>query len=120
MGCVEPPRGCRPGGAREVRFAEGRTTGTILPTVGWRGGIPTRTFRIETTLDPPTLLARLREAARENGAVLVGDGQSGRFSHALIKGEYRLVGRTVVVAITDKAPIIPWSIIEARLRQLVG
>jgi len=66
------------------------------------------------------LLARVTKAARDNGAVHVGDGRSGRFSHALIKGEYRVVGRTVVVAVTDKAPLIPWSIVEARLRQLVG
>jgi hypothetical protein len=50
----------------------------------------------------------------------VGDGQSGRFSHDLIKGEYRMVGRTVLVTITDKPLIAPWSIIGARLRQLVG
>jgi hypothetical protein len=80
----------------------------------------TRTFNIETTLDPPSLLARVRKAARENGGTLVGDGQSGRFSHDLIKGEYHMVGRTVIVTITDKPLIAPWSIIEARLRQLVG
>lgn len=106
--------------SREVRFARGQATGTILPTVGWRGEIPTRTFSIETTLDPPSLLARVRRAARENGADLMGDGRAGRFSHALIKGEYRLVGRTVVVAITEKPLIVPWAIIEARLRKLVG
>ncbi len=80
----------------------------------------TRTFSIDTTLDPPSFLTRIRKAARENGATLVGDGRSGRFSHAFIKGEYRMVGRTVVVAITEKPPIVPWAIIEARLRQLVG
>ncbi len=78
-----------------------------------------RTFSIETTLDPPSLWARVRKAARENGATLVGDGRSGRFSHDLITGEYRMVGRTVA-AITDKPPIVPWAIIEARLRRLVG
>jgi hypothetical protein len=79
-----------------------------------------RTFSLETTLDPPLLLARVRKAARENGATLVDDGRSGRFSHDLIKGEYRMVGSTVVVAITEKPLILPWAIIEARLRQLVG
>ena len=71
---------------------------------------------METTLDSSSLLARVRKVARENGATLVGDGQSGRFSHDLIKGEYRRVGRTVLVTITDKPLIAPWSIIEARLR----
>ena len=80
----------------------------------------TRTFSMETTLDSSELLVRVRKVARENGATLVGDGQSGRFSHDLIKGEYRMVGRTVLVTITDKPLIAPWSIIEARLRQLVG
>lgn len=80
----------------------------------------TRTFSMETTLDSSSLLARVRKVVRENGATLVGDGQSGRFSHDLIKGEYRMVGRTVLVTITDKPLIAPWSIIEARLRQLVG
>ncbi len=80
----------------------------------------TRTFSMETTLDSSSLLARVRKVARENGATLVGDGQSGRFSHDLIKGEYRMVGRTGLVTITDKPLIAPWSIIEARLRQLVG
>ena len=79
-----------------------------------------RTFSIETTLDPHSLLARVRKAARENGATLVGDERSGRFSHDLIKGEYRMVGSTVVVAITEKPLIVPWAIIEAKLRQLVG
>ena len=79
-----------------------------------------RTFSIETRLDPPSLLARVRKAARENDATLVGDGRSGRFSHDFIKGEYRMAGSTVVVTITDKPLIVPWAIIEARLRQLVG
>ena len=75
---------------------------------------------METTLDSSSLLARVRKVVRENGATLVGDGQSGRFYRDLIKGEYRMVGRTVLVTRTDKPLIAPWSIIEARLRQLVG
>ena len=87
--------------------------------LGWEKAPSMRTFSLETTLDPPLLLARVRKAARENGATLVGDGRSGRFSHDLIKGEYRIVGSTVV-PITEKPLILPWAIIEARLRQLVG
>jgi hypothetical protein len=40
----------------------------------------------------------VRRAARENGAILGGDEGSGRFSHELLKGEYRMRGRTVVVS----------------------
>ena len=44
---------------------------------------------------PSSLLARARRAASKNGAILVGDERSGRFSHELVKGEYRMVGQKV-------------------------
>jgi hypothetical protein len=62
-----------------------------------------RTFSVDTRVAPTSLLARVRKAARENGAILVGDERSGRFSHELVKGEYRVVGQTVMVTITGQA-----------------
>jgi hypothetical protein len=69
-----------------------------------------RTFSVDT---------RVGKAARENGAILVGDERSGRFSHELVKGEYRMVGQTVMVTITDKHWLLPWPVVEVRLRELV-
>jgi hypothetical protein len=40
-----------------------------------------RTFSIYTTVDPPSLLARFERVAKQNGATLVGDEESGSFSH---------------------------------------
>jgi hypothetical protein len=77
-----------------------------------------RTFSVDTRVAPTSLLARARKAARENGAILVGDERSGRFSHELVKGEYRMVGQTVMVTITDKHWLLPWPV-EVRLRELV-
>ena len=77
-----------------------------------------RTFSIDTAVEPLPLLARARRLARENGAILVGDERSGRFSHDMVKGQYRMVGRTVVVTITEKHWLIPWPIVESRLRAL--
>ena len=51
-----------------------------------------RTFSLDTAVKPLTLLARARRAAYENGATLVGDERSGRFSHEMAKGEYRMAG----------------------------
>ncbi len=81
--------------------------------------IVARTFSIDTTMDPPSLLARAKRAANENGAALVGDKRAGRFSHDMVRGEYRLVERTVIVTITDKHWLVPWPVIEARIRELV-
>ena len=84
-----------------------------------RKPIVTRTFSIDTAVDSLSLLARARKAARENEATLVGDERSGRFSHDLLRGEYRMVGQTVTVTITDKHWLVPWPIVESRLRELV-
>jgi hypothetical protein len=61
-----------------------------------------KTFSMDTGVAPSSLLARARRAASENGASLVGDEGSGRFSHEMVGGEYRMVGQTVTVTITAK------------------
>jgi hypothetical protein len=78
-----------------------------------------RTFSVDTRVSPSSLLARARRAASKNGAILLGDEMSGRFSHELVKGEYRLVGQKVMVTITDKHWLLPWTVVEAQLRELV-
>jgi hypothetical protein len=83
-----------------------------------RKNILARTFSIDPTMDPLSLLARAKRAAKENAATLVGDKESGRFSHDMVTGEYRMVGQTVIVTITDTHWLIPWPIVESRLREL--
>ena len=79
-----------------------------------------RTFGVDTVVSPSSLLARARRAASENGATFVGDEGSGRFSHEMASGWYRVVGRTVTVTITDKHWLLPWPVVEAQLRELVS
>jgi hypothetical protein len=84
-----------------------------------RKKIVARTFSLDTPIKPLTLLARAKKAAYENGATLVGDEHSGRFSHDLVKGDYRMVGQKVIVAVTDKHWLLPWAVVEAQLREFV-
>src|SRR5918993_2145501 len=79
-----------------------------------------RTLRIDTAASPSRLLARARRTARANGVTLMGNESSGRFSHKLLRGEYRMIGRTVIVTITYKHRLVPWSVLEGRLRALFG
>ena len=65
------------------------------------------------------MLTRARKAAYENGATLLGEERSGRFSHDMAKGEYRMVGQTVVVTMTEKHWLLPRPLVEARLKGLV-
>ena len=79
-----------------------------------------RTFGIDTAASPSSLLVRARRAARTNGVTLIGNERSGRFSHRMLRGEYRRIGRTVIVTITYKHRLVPWSVLEGRLRALFG
>jgi hypothetical protein len=74
---------------------------------------------MHTTADPLSLLARARRLARENGATFVGDEGSGRFSHDMVRGEYRMVGRKVTVTITEKHWLVPWPVVESQLGELL-
>ena len=78
-----------------------------------------KTYSMHTKMSLPSLLSRARRAAEENGATLVGDERSGRFSHEMVRGEYRMVGQTVMVTVTEKHWLIPWPVVESRLRELV-
>ena len=77
-----------------------------------------RTISIDTAASPSLLLERAKRTAMENGVMLFGDERSGRFSHKMLRGEYRRTGRTVIVTITHKHRLVPWSVLEGRLRGL--
>jgi predicted alpha/beta hydrolase family esterase len=77
-----------------------------------------RTFSVARTSDSLSLLARAKKMANDTGATLVGDGEAGHFSHVLVKGEYRVTGDVVLVTITDKSWMVPWAVVESRLREL--
>ena len=79
-----------------------------------------RTFSIDTAASPSLLLERARRKASENGVTLLGNERSGRFSHPMLEGEYRRIGRTVIVTITHKHRLVPWSVLEGRLRGMFG
>ena len=79
----------------------------------------TKPYELDTTISPSSLLARAKNAAYANGAIFAGDERSGRFSHELVRGEYRMAGQRVVVTITDKHWLLPWPVVEAQLIKLV-
>ena len=79
-----------------------------------------RTLRIDTAASPTLLLQRARRTARANGVTLIGNESSGRFSHRMLEGNYRRLGPTVIVTITHKHRLLPWSMVEGRLRGLFG
>jgi hypothetical protein len=96
--------------------------GLIVETLAQKNGrknAMARTFNLDTTVVPSSLLAKARKAAHENSATLVGDEGSGQFSHDMVRGEYRMVGQTVIVTIREKHWLLPWPVVEAQLRELI-
>ena len=79
----------------------------------------TKTYQLDTMVSPSSLLARAKKAAHANGATLLGDERSGRFSHEMAKGEYRMAGQRVIVTVTDKHWLLPWAVLEAQLKEFV-
>jgi len=78
-----------------------------------------KTFELDTMASPSSLLARAKKAAYANGATVLGDENSGRFSHEMAEGEYRVVGQRVIVTVTDKHWLLPWPVLEAQPREFV-
>jgi hypothetical protein len=78
-----------------------------------------KTFELDTMASPSSLLARAKKAAYANGATVLGDENSGHFSHEMAEGEYRMVGQRVIVTVTDKHWLLPWPVLEAQLREFV-
>lgn len=58
-------------------------------------------------------------SASANGATLVGNEGSGRFSHEMARGVYHSIGKSVIVTITDKQWRLPWPVVEAQLRERI-
>jgi hypothetical protein len=78
-----------------------------------------KTYELDAVVISSSLLTRAKKAAYANGATLFGDERSGRFSHDMLKGEYRMVGQKVIVTVTDKHWLLPWPVVEAQLRKFV-
>ena len=68
-----------------------------------------RTFSMVAAASPSWMLARARRVASENSVTLIGNERSGRFSHRMLRGNYRRIGRTVTVTITYKPRLVQTS-----------
>lgn len=66
---------------------------------------------------PSELVAKARKAAVESGAVFSGDERAGTFTGNGVVANYELRPHEVLITLTDKPLIAPWSFVEARIRE---
>jgi len=62
--------------------------------------------------DPAVVLDRAKAAAKRSGALFEGDLESGTFSGSGVEGTYVIEGSLIRLTVTEKPPVIPWSIVE--------
>lgn len=71
-----------------------------------------RTFEIHMKEDPAVVLDRAKAAAKRSGALFEGDLKGGTFSGSGVEGTYVIEGNLISLTVTEKPPVIPWSIVE--------
>ena len=75
-----------------------------------------KTITAPLNKDPAELVASVRELARHRDASFEGDALSGNFSAQGVSGEYRITDREVVIEIRKKPLLLPWSVVERKVR----
>ena len=76
-----------------------------------------KTFSVNTTKNPDTLVSEARQVAEENDATFKGDRNSGSFSGNGVEGSYEIEGSTVHVTVTDKPKLATWSKVESKINE---
>ena len=93
----------------------GRKTQASSAAKGAEGG--GRTFSIQATKSPGTLVSEAKKVAKENNATFRGDTTSGSFSGKGVEGRYKIEGSTVKVTLTDKPALATWSTVESKVKE---
>ncbi|MGZ8217279.1 hypothetical protein [Methylomagnum sp.] len=75
-----------------------------------------KSFEVKLNRDPDEIIAQARAAAHKNGIQFSGDGQTGHFVGHGIEGSYLILDDILSVEIAKKPFIVPWSMIESKLR----
>lgn len=75
-----------------------------------------KSIQLKLNSAPDEVVARAKTAASHHGVRFVGDEQTGHFEGHGIEGSYWIVEDMISIRILKKPFIIPWSLIEAKVR----
>jgi hypothetical protein len=75
-----------------------------------------KTFEIKLKSSSAEFLDSVRAVTANNGVRFEGDQVSGRFSGHGIEGHYRIVDDVLALNITKKPMVVPWTLIENKVR----
>lgn len=75
-----------------------------------------QSFSIKLNSDPAAVFAKFQATAAKNDVSCSGNQNAGQFSGSGIQGSYSLVGNELTVTIDKKPMLIPWSVVESKVR----
>jgi hypothetical protein len=75
-----------------------------------------KTFSVQITNNPETLLEKAGKIASKHGVKLQGDMVSGFFEGHGVEGKYKVEGDIMQVTIHKKPLIAPWSLVKSKVK----
>ena len=79
-----------------------------------------RSFSMSIAEDPESLILRAQVLAGKHDFVLRGDMTEGHFSGKGIDGTYQLEGSVLNITVLRKPRLLPWLVVEIKLREFLG
>lgn len=75
-----------------------------------------KTYRMRINNTPTELVSKASSIAAEKGLRFDGDESHGDFGAMGVEGNYRISNEEIVVQITSKPFLVPWSMVEKYVR----
>lgn len=79
-----------------------------------------KSFEVKLKSSAEEVVAKAKTAAKSNGVAMEGDQSKGRFNGQGVEGQYHIEGSTLTIKITKKPLIVPWSLLETKIKNFFG
>jgi len=77
-------------------------------------------FEVELKETPEELIERTRNTASEEGLTFDGDASTGNISGHGFEGVYRITDGRVAITINKKPMVLPWFVIESKIKTFLA
>lgn len=77
-------------------------------------------FEVELKENLEELIARTKNTAKEEGLTFDGDTNGGTIKGRGFEGVYKITDGKVAVTINKKPMLVPWLVVESKLKSFLG
>ncbi len=79
-----------------------------------------KSFEVELTEDAEDLIERTRKTANEKGLIFEGDVAGGNITGQGFEGVYKVADGRIVVTIHKKPMVVPWFVVESKIKSFLA